>query len=159
AGEGSAAVGAAAGVVALLSDDGEHIEFAGWVGYPIASLSDWQRLRLELATPLTKAVRLGRPVWIDSRREMQERFPEFYPASQAIPTGAWGVVPFVIRASGGHPALGALGLSFTAEGAVPLADRGMAETIAALGASALERVRLFESEQRARIRTERLQRV
>ena len=159
AGEGSAAVGAAAGVVALLSDDGEHIEFAGWVGYPIASLGDWQRLPLALATPLTKAVRLGRPVWIDSRREMQERFPEFYPVSQAIPTGAWGVVPFVIRASGGHPALGALGLSFTAEGAVPLADRGMAETIAALGASALERVRLFESEQRARIRTERLQRV
>lgn len=159
AGEGSAAVGAAAGVVALLSDDGEHIEFAGWVGYPVASLGDWQRLPLALATPLTKAVRLGRPVWIDSREDMKARFAAFYPVSQAIPTGAWGVVPFVIHSSGGHPALGALGLSFTEEGAVPHADRAMAETIAALGASALERVRLFEAEQQARIRTERLQRV
>ncbi|MEO7966357.1 MAG: PAS domain-containing protein, partial [Gemmatimonadaceae bacterium] len=159
AGEGSAAIGARAGVVALVCDDGENIELVGWKGYPSASREEWTKFPLAAATPLTFAVRQGRPLWIGSREEMSRRFPEFAEAAQIVPTGSWGVIPFVVPAAGGIPVVGALGLNFTGENAAPASDRRLAETIAALGASALERVRLYEVERSARIRTERLQRV
>ncbi len=159
AGEGSAAIGAFAGVVALVTEDGENVEFIGWEGYPPGSREGWKLLPLAAKTPLTFAVRQGIPLWIDSREEMEKRFPEFLEVSRTIPTGSWGIVPFVVPAAGGVPVIGALGLNFEREHATQAADRRIAETIAALGASALERVRLYEVERAARIRIERLQRV
>lgn len=159
AGEGSAAIGAFGGIVALVTEDGDSVELIGWKGYPPGTRDDWRFVQIAAKTPLTFSVRQGRPLWIDSRDEMERRFPEFFALSRGFATGSWGVVPFVVPGSGGVPVVGALGLNFEREHAAHAADRRMAETIAHLGASALERVRLYEVERAARIRMERLQRV
>ena len=156
AGQGSAALGAAAGVVALLSADGSTLEFAGWAGYPAESRDAWQGISIEYPSPLTDAARTGEAVWVRSPAELAAQWPEFSEVADVIPTEAWGVVPLVADAGTERArVIGAMGLSFAAARGFADDDRSLAMAIAQQGAQALGRARLFAEAESARAEAER----
>ncbi|MFL5577728.1 MAG: ATP-binding protein [Gemmatimonadaceae bacterium] len=149
--QGSAALGAGAGVVALIDATGESLEYAGWVGYPPDARGEWQHLPLAYRAPLTDAARRGEPVWVGSPEELSAAWPEFARVAQLIPTGAWGAVPLVLdRGTEREQVLGAMGLSFGAPREFPADVRALAEALAQQGAQALGRALLYAEAEAAR---------
>jgi transcriptional regulator with GAF, ATPase, and Fis domain len=74
-GAGLHAIGAATGVVVLLSADGERLELAAATGYDPDFLSPWEDFPVSAPTPLSDAVRSRRPVLTSSAQEMRRRYP------------------------------------------------------------------------------------
>jgi signal transduction histidine kinase len=148
-GQGGAAFGAHAGLIAMRSADGQALEIVYAQGYSAAIVEPWRRLPLEVASPLTEAVLRQEPVLIDSREELAARFPLVAAADAsgavalaAIPLGVHGRVD------------GVLGLSFTAPQRFGPEDRSFILALAHQSAQALERARLFEAEHEARAKAE-----
>ncbi len=145
--EGVAALGASAGSLALLRDDGRELEILGSVGPREGGAETVRRFSLDAPVPLTEAVRTGLPVLVTSRQELASRFPQLA-ADDAH--SAWAAVPLF---SGGR-VLGGIGLSY--ERACEFADeeRDFLLDVARQCAEALERARLYELEREARAQAE-----
>lgn len=72
---GLSAVHGTRGTVALLDDEGTHLELVASSGYDASYLSGWQRFPLAAELPLTEAVRTGRHVVVASVEEFERRYP------------------------------------------------------------------------------------
>ena len=149
--QGISALGASAGTLSLLSEDGKWLELAGSVGYPPEVISKWQRYPLDAPVPLTDAVRLGEPIYIDSPEDRLRRYPALAAVRATAETKASACVPLLV----GGKAVGVLGLSFDEPGAIAPEDREFIVSLTRQCAQALERARLFEAERRARLEAER----
>ena len=101
-----AAMGARAGVVALLTPDRTDLEIIRVVGYRSEIGEQWARFPVEADLPMSDAVRTEEPVFISSRRERDERYPQF--ASEPMENHAVATVPLVVESR----AIGAMTLSF-----------------------------------------------
>lgn len=142
---GLAAVGAAAGSLAVL--DGGRGEFTTLAseGYPEAVARGYARYPLRAGRPVSDTVLDGVPRYIESYEAWSAQYPDVhsvirstgYPAYVALPVRA-GAIRAGLSFSFGQPR------GFGAE------DRSLLETIAAQAGQALERARLFESERAAR---------
>ena len=146
--EATRAVGADAGAVALLDENGTELRFARWFGYPDGVMHEWLRVPLAADLPLTVAVRDQRSVWLSSPEEMTQRWPGFAEASQAVPSGAWAVIPLTADE---HP-MGAFAMSFRYPRPAG-DDLAFAESVASMCAQALVRSQLHEAD---RIAAERM---
>lgn len=97
---GMALLGARAGLVALVSDDGESLEVVHAVGYHDVTLRGWEHFSLDARLPLSDAVRENNILWFESRADWQARYPEmvsqvregFFQASASLPLAARGHV-------------------------------------------------------------------
>lgn len=148
--QGPAALGARAGALLVLSDDGTTLRALRWLGYSPEDAERWERSDLGQAEPLAQAVRTAEPVWLSSREEMAERFP---PALHGLPSAddaAWAVLPLVAEGR----VRGILGLGYAEPRTFSDDDRGFALALARLCAQALERAWLYEAERRARAEAE-----
>ena len=147
-GQGREALGASAGVIALLSADGRTFEIAATEGFDESVRRHWQQFSADLETPMGDAVRLRRPLFIDH----PEQRAKLYPAL-ALPGGSTSAtVPLIAD----QRVLGAL--TFRFDGARPI-EPNVRSFVIALGsqcAQAIDRVMLYEAEQAARGRAERL---
>ena len=149
--QGIPALSAQTGVLGVVEEPDE-LHFLRSVGYGGVFP---ERLGLDEPWPITTAVRTQRMVEL---RDLGERR-----ASYSVPERVWEAsghgtlvaVPLLI----GERAVGALG--FTREESRPLSsdERAMVETLARQAALALERASLVESDHRARVQAEGLQRV
>ncbi len=150
---GSAAplLGAAAGVVGLVR--GDVVEIVGEFGYPEGRIAPWRSFPLAARLPVSDVIRTTEPAYCSSAAERDERWPVDWKVDLRE-THALVVLPLVGRLS----VLGAVALSFDEDRAFGSTERDLMEAIAAQCALALERARLHQAEQRARERTERLQR-
>ncbi len=145
--QGTAALGAAAGLIAYLADDGAHLEVAGTRGYPEEAVRAWRRIPLDAPVPLAESVRTGEPVVVRSLEERMERYPALG-AGALFP--ALLSVPLVVEGR----ALGAMGLSFTSERTLAPGDEEMLLAFGRLCAQAVRRASLFADAQQARAEAE-----
>jgi signal transduction histidine kinase len=145
--KGMEEMGAQAGALALLSDDGGEFVTLASRGYPEASEERFRRYPLHAGRPLSELV-LGQAEVV--LVESFERWDELYPENaQAARDTGYPALAAVAVSAGGKP-IGALAFSFaTVQGF----DEGVSTFLGALAGhcgTALERARLYEAERAAR---------
>ncbi|NMO20592.1 GAF domain-containing protein [Pyxidicoccus fallax] len=140
--QGLAAAGAKAAAVNLLDATGEALEVVDSIGYPEAVLAPWRRIPLSAPIPLNEAVRELRPVWVGSREEWEQRYPDVDAGGMHEAAVS---LPLLVKGR----ALGAIGLSFTRAREFTETDRAYFTALAHACAQALDRVRLTAEERRA----------
>jgi signal transduction histidine kinase len=147
---GVRAVGADAGVLALLTPTGDALEVAASTGYPPEACMDrGRRWALETTIPIAEAARTGTPVCIASPDDWARRYPDGYRLVNSR-SAAWAAVPLVL----GGASAGALLWTFNAPRAFEPREVALMETLARVCSQALERVSLLETERRARAEAE-----
>jgi PAS domain S-box-containing protein len=142
------ALGAVAGGLVVLSEDGQQLIVVQRTGYTDDYAARYQRHAVTDAVPSGEAVRTGHPVYFESRAELCERFPEV--AGQAARQGyeAGAAVPMIGRAG----PLGALVFRYASGRRFLHEERALIETMAVFFAQALERARLYEIERQSAAR-------
>jgi PAS domain S-box-containing protein len=142
------ALGAAAGGVVVLSEDGQQLIVISRKGYTDDYAARYQRHAVTEPVPSAEAVRTGRPVYYESHAQLCERFPAVaaHAASQGYDAGA--VVPMIGRAG----PIGALAFRYAGARRFLHDERSLIETMAVFFAQALERARLYEIERQSAAR-------
>jgi serine phosphatase RsbU (regulator of sigma subunit) len=123
-------------LAASTSDEGH---FAEWRPHPIDT---------PIAGP--EIVRTGRPIFIETRRELLARFPLVQKIEGDERFGGFAGVPVSL----GSEVLGALSIGFHRDHMVPPEERGLLLSMAHQAAIALHRIRSGEDERRARATAE-----
>lgn len=147
-GKGVKALRAQAGSLALLDETRGVLRIEAYTGYTEQQMIRWKEIPLQASIPLADAVRMREAIFIgDAAAELPERYPHLagesrFQAAAALPIAVDGRV------------VGAIGLSFAATQAFEPADRAFAHALIRQFAQALDRARLYESEQAARRREE-----
>jgi PAS domain S-box-containing protein len=147
--QGLAALGARAGTIALLTPAGDELELLHAVGFPAEEVAPWSRFPLAAPVALAEAVRTAAPVVLLDHAARRARYPGRFDPDPAG-DGALVALPLL---SDRRP-LGGCGLVFPEGQPFGAEDLGFAQTLAQQCAQALERVRLYEAERRARIDAE-----
>ncbi|HEX5872897.1 MAG TPA: PAS domain S-box protein, partial [Longimicrobium sp.] len=148
---GIGALEADAGVMVLLSADGEFLELAEQRGYPPSAAGGWARFPLAAGVPIAEAVRRAEVVMVSSPEERDRLYPLLSGQQVVYPVSL--SVPLIVEGE----RLGAMGLSFRASRDFSGDDRALALAMARQCAQAIRRARLFEAEARARAAAERAQ--
>jgi GAF domain-containing protein/anti-sigma regulatory factor (Ser/Thr protein kinase) len=129
--EGVAALGASGGSLLVPSED--HLDVPAAVGYDPGLVERLRAERPDADLPAATALRTGEPVWLESRQEREERFPElvgFEP--QTISMCA---VPLLLAGR----VIGALRFSFDMPRLFDADERRFVQTLAGQTAHALGR--------------------
>jgi signal transduction histidine kinase len=146
--QGQAALAADAGVVFLLSSDGETVEIGHDSGYPEDSIRPWGRFPLSADLPATEAIRNRQTVLVRSRDEMRRRYPEMASKRHTFLHDSWAAVPLAVEGV----CIGALGFSFIAAQAFEAQEVAFLQVVADQCAQALQRVQLAERERQSTAR-------
>jgi signal transduction histidine kinase len=150
--EGIAAVGADAGSVGLVLDDGSRgrvVTMLHSAGYGEDTTAAYQQFPVVAGRPLSDAVLTGAPILLASLQEWEARYASTLPAVRDLGYQAFAVVPVAIA----DRIVAALSFSFRAARVFDLSTVAFLETLASVSGQALERARAFEAEQRAHERT------
>jgi anti-anti-sigma factor len=139
--QGIPALGAAAGAVYLLDEDGTSLEMISSVDYPETAERRRPVMRFSTATPMTQSVKECHAIYMASAAEAMQRYPAVRDSLHPSP-GARAVVPTVVRGR----ATGTLVFVFREPVEFSAADREFIESLAAQCAQALERSRLYARE-------------
>jgi PAS domain S-box-containing protein len=140
--EGVATSEARAGLIGLLTADGESIEIVASHGYEPGRLAGWERFATAGDYPLSEVVRTGAPLFFRNSEALAERYPEM-PLPPAASHG-FAALPIPV---GGRPG-GALGLSFPGVRDPSAEQRETELALARMAGQALERARLYEAGQK-----------
>lgn len=140
---GLAALFADAGYVALAGEGGA-IELLLAPGYPEDVLEHFRRRPPSERLPFTDCIRTGRLLVFES----PEAFRAVYPDT---PSGSWAKTWAVVPITTLDRTIGALGFTYLDHCRISEDDRRFMITLAQQCAQALERARLYEAEQRARL--------
>ena len=135
--EGVAALGASGGGLFLPSGDG-RLKLPGSVGYSDRVVASLRRESPSAELPAAVALRTGEPVWMESREERDQRFPEL--AEIEAETVSMCAVPLRIQ----DRLLGALRFSFADQRLFDEDERRFVLALASQAAQALDRARLSE---------------
>ncbi|HET6815752.1 MAG TPA: GAF domain-containing protein [Mycobacteriales bacterium] len=139
---GLSLLGAVAGGVWALDDDGRVLVLRGVVGYPPEVEARWRRMGLDRSAPATDAARSGERVVLRSTAERDARYPHL--AGRASVGSAFLTAPLVVHGR----TIGVIGLGF--ESAMELDEEGLAFIDAAVAqcAAAMHRALVVETQQR-----------
>jgi len=143
---GVAVLGARAGLVAVVSDDGDSMEVAGSWGYPDEMLSAWRRFPLSEPLPLSDAVRENQALLFEGQADWRARYPALLDRFPADTFQASASLPLSARGR----CFGALHFSFPGERRFTEADRAILAELTRQCALALDRAILLERAERAR---------
>ncbi|MCM3883711.1 SpoIIE family protein phosphatase, partial [Frankia sp. R82] len=144
--QGAAVLGASGGVL-LVPQDAGRLVVSGSIGYGESMIAALRAERLTDRLPAMAALRTGEPVWLESRRERDLRFPalaELEPTAESM---------CVLPLFASERTLGALRFTFDHPRLFDDDERTFVEALAAQTGLALERARLFAVERAARERT------
>jgi len=150
--EGLAALRARTISLVVLSDDGQWLVNVAHIGYPPQVLPQLQRYPVSSHLSAGDVARTGQPVWLENREAIQARYPERDDLLSAIGHHAVAAVPLNLESR----LLGVLVITFTERLAFTPDVRRYIITLAGNCAQALGRARLYEREQQARQRAQRL---
>jgi GAF domain-containing protein len=144
--EGLAAAEARAGLIGVVSEDGETIEVIAHRGYERERFEAWTGFPVRERLPLSDAVRTGEPVYLASTAERDRRYPPL--ARPPERSHALACLPLVFEGR----TLGGLVLSFPGDVVFDAERRALKEALAAQAAAALDRARLDQAERELRQR-------
>lgn len=133
---GTATLGALAGSVAQLSDDGTRLRLLATTGYPDGSRIGDTSIDDRLPGP--EAARLCRAIFIGDPKRILERYPLLEARPEGIGPAAVAAAPLIVD----NRAIGAVSFRFPA-GPVPRSTRTFVQALAAVGGQALDRARLY----------------
>lgn len=139
-------------IIAVLSQDGEHIDFVRDLGPPPHTGNRFGRMPLTHNAPITEAIRTKTPVILENVDEILQRFPNL-PTTESERIGAVIALPFVVDGR----VMGGLAIRFSDALYRRKEDDDFILHVANTCAQCLERARLREAERiaRAEIDTER----
>jgi serine phosphatase RsbU (regulator of sigma subunit) len=135
--QGVAALGASGGGV-LLASDADRLTVPGTVGYDDEVVARLRAESRDAELPAATALRTGEAVWLESRDERDERFPEL--TSLERTTVSLCAVPLAV----GDRRLGALRFSFREPRLFDEDERRFVLALASQTAQALDRTQLSE---------------
>ena len=147
--EGVASLGASGGSLLVPRAD-EQLGVAGSVGYAEVLIDRLRAERADAQLPAAQAMQRREPVWLESRQERDERFPELIglePGSVSM-----CAVPLLV----GQRLMGALRFSFEAPRLFDMDERAFLAALAGQTAQALDRSQLYAAERSARAAAERV---
>jgi serine phosphatase RsbU (regulator of sigma subunit) len=145
------ATDATAASVSIVTEDGEALNFLASSGSEFMSQEGWDRWPISLDHPLGEAARTGEPRWMEERAELLKKHPGMRGTPGIDRFGAFAALPLL---SAGR-VIGAIGLSFKEDRSFPEAEREHLLTMTGQVAVALERARLYEDADRARLAARR----
>ncbi len=148
--EGLGTIGANIAFVARLNEAGDALELLHAGGVDEQAWQQFQRIPLEAPVPLAEAVRTLKPLWLGSTEERIERYPNLSGEYAKLPTRFWVSVPLVVEGR----AVGGLSLGFEGGPVLDEGDQGYILALAGQCAQAMERVRLYHLERKARAEAE-----
>ncbi|GAB2689980.1 SpoIIE family protein phosphatase [Kitasatospora kifunensis] len=119
-----------------------RLQILGASGYRREAVAPYDRMPLEPFQPAAEAIRRRQPVFVASREEYQERFPEAWPRAKDTGRSAWAFLPLV--ASG--RAIGLCVVSFDDARELDADERTLLSTLGGLVAQSLARARLHDAE-------------
>jgi PAS domain S-box-containing protein len=143
--DGLRAAEARAGAIGIVTDDGQAIELLAQQGYDRTVMQEWGRFPVSAETPMSYVVRSGEPLFIETREERNELFPNLAGRGDGH---SLAVLPLIFEGE----LRGVLALSFGEGMAFSPERRQMKITLARQASQALERARLYERERAARER-------
>jgi signal transduction histidine kinase len=141
--QGLAALRADAGYVVLVKEGGE-VEVLHAPGYPDETMERYRRISAGDRLPVIDCIRSSRVLIFESPAAMQASYPEG-------PSLGWAKTWVCLPLVAGERTLGALGVTYRNECRILDKDRRFMKTLADQCAQAMERARLYEAEQRARL--------
>jgi signal transduction histidine kinase len=148
--QGIASVGADAGALQLLTDDGKRLEVVCGLGSDRELIDEeWRSFSTSLKLPSTDALHALAPVFVESERDVRERYPRLH-AGPGARAGAH--IPLVLP---GGP-LGVLFLGFTQPRRFSESQRSFVLALGRQCAQALKRAQLYEAELEGRSGLSRL---
>jgi signal transduction histidine kinase len=143
---GAALVSATSGALVLFSNDRRGLRVAHAVGQMAGPLESTRRIDLTTRFPLADVVRSRQEIWLASREELLEHYPDLGPEAGA---GSWAVLPLLVEGV----VLGAVGWSLPTRG-LRAEERESLRALARAGGAAMYRARLFDTERRGRAEAE-----
>ena len=141
--------GASSGTFFLANREREMLEILESSGYPVDVVERFRSVRMDANMPVTIAARSAQPMFVCSREEWKERFPQIADVTDPA-TRTWIALPLKI----GERSIGAIGLSVRIERTFTEDDRGLLVAVSQHAAVAVERAQLFAAEQAARAEAE-----
>ena len=152
--QGVNSLGAHAGTVVLLNSASE-LEIVGTVGFPKEVFQSWKRFTLDQKVPIADAIKQKTPILLKSFTDYLQRYPVLGPLASVTGTRALAAFPLIIEGR----TIGAMGLSFPHVQDFSDDDTAFMHALAHQCAQALERARLYETEQRLRAQAEAANRI
>jgi signal transduction histidine kinase len=148
--QGIASVAADAGALQLLTDDGKRLEVVCGLGSDRELIDEaWRSFSTSLKLPSTDALHTLAPVFVESERDVRERYPRLH-AGPGARAGAH--IPLVLP---GGP-LGVLFLGFRQPRRFSESQRSFVLALGRQCAQALKRAQLYEAELEGRSGLSRL---
>jgi GAF domain-containing protein len=138
-------VGGTAGAVVLLEPDGRTLRMVRAHGYGDDVLEPWRTFTIDEPVPIAEAVRTGEPILLRSFEEWRRRYPDG-PGPATDGAGGWAALPMMVE---GAP-VGAIGITFGEVIDLEEDETAFLLALARQCGQALERTRLYDSEQKAR---------
>jgi PAS domain S-box-containing protein len=140
-----AALGAAGGVVVLLDSQAQVFRRLMSAGYSQEVCERFETVPAGAPLPIPDAVRAERPLFFETRRERDEKYPHLASVSAVGGDGALVAAPMLVNGR----VLGGIAFCFAADRRFTSDERAFIVTASRLCAAALERVRLSEAEREA----------
>ncbi|WGV23197.1 PAS domain S-box protein [Halotia branconii] len=153
--QGVAALGAKAGSVLLLTDQGTALKIVQAIGYPQSDIDTVETFPLTASIPSAEVVRTGQPIFIDNRADWLARYPHLARIPTTNGDFAYACVPLVQEGK----AIGTLGLNFAIAQTFNQEYQGFMLTLGQQCAQAIARAQLYEAEQTAREEAETANRI
>ncbi len=125
--------------VALLDDDGRALRFVTLEPLPAETEAEWAEVPLKVASALTDAVRMRRPIFHGSQTVLLEEYPHLAGTVEIAQNHAFASVPM----EAGRQVIGALSMSWSEERDFTEEDQAFMRTLAAQCAQAIERAQLL----------------
>ncbi|HEX9960381.1 MAG TPA: ATP-binding protein, partial [Pyrinomonadaceae bacterium] len=152
--QGVSSLGAHAGTVVLVNEAAE-LEIVGTVGFPKELAEKWRRFSLHQNVPIADAVKQKAPVLVESLSEYLDKYPGMGPLASVTGSKALAAFPLIVEGR----TVGAIGLSFARPQVFNEDGIAFMHALAQQCAQALERARLYETEQRLRSQAETANRI
>jgi PAS domain S-box-containing protein len=147
---GLTALGAYAGSVALLNEQGGELELLDAVGFPAEMIEKWRCFPVSSEAPLAEAVRTSQMVLIESLQARDSRYLHLSALHAVNESQALAAVPLIVEGR----TIGAMGMTFREVQRFDEDDRAYMLAIARQCAQAIERARLYQAERRMRAEAE-----
>jgi PAS domain S-box-containing protein len=144
------ALGGSAGAVAFPTPEGESLVVSHITGAAPETLQIGDALGPDDACLLSYVWRTGTPVILSSSDQAYSRYPELTRLLTNSPYTSCAAIPFILD----QHVVGVLGVCFDRPRDLDADEGGFLRALAEVGAQAIDRARLYESEQRARAEAE-----